>query len=57
MSDKKVDLDELNDFKAQNQKERLQFIEFWAEYVRTHSDKEWSKQQNFLIDSVIPKKA
>ena len=34
-----------------NQEDRDNFIRFWAEYVRTHSDEEWSKQQNVLIDS------
>jgi len=36
-----------------NKEERTNFVEFWAEYIRTHSDKEWSKQQKFLIDSLI----
>ncbi|MFA5020302.1 MAG: hypothetical protein WC533_04345 [Candidatus Pacearchaeota archaeon] len=36
-----------------NKDDRLNFVEFWAEYVRTHSDKEWSEQQNFLIDSIF----
>ena len=52
-SEVKVDLDELKKFKAQNAKERLEFIEFWANYVKTHSDKEWSRQQKVLIDSQI----
>ncbi|MBU1204223.1 MAG: hypothetical protein KKG60_04110 [Nanoarchaeota archaeon] len=39
--------------KEKNNRERLKFIEMWAEYVRTHSDKEWSKQQNILINSLI----
>src|SRR3989338_2430223 len=34
-------------------KDRLNFVEYWAEYVRTHSDKEWSKQQNVLINSLM----
>ena len=25
-------------------------IERWAEFVRTHDDAEWSRQQNVLID-------
>ena len=29
----------------------MNFVEYWAEYVRTHSDKEWSKQQKVLTDS------
>jgi hypothetical protein len=46
----KVDLDELKKFKEQNAKERLWFIDFWANYIKTHSDKEWSEQQNIVID-------
>ena len=33
--------------------ERLEFIDKWANYIRTHSDKEWSTQQRVLIDSQI----
>ena len=36
-----------------NQKERMKFIDLWAEYVRTHPDKDWSTQQKVLIDSMI----
>ena len=36
-----------------NKEDRLNFIEFWADYIRTHTDEEWSRQQNVLIDSVI----
>ena len=36
-----------------NKKERLNFVKYWAEYVRTHSDRIWSKQQNILINSQI----
>ena len=34
-------------------KDRIEFIKFWANYVRTHDDREWSGQQNRLIDSQI----
>ena len=34
-----------------NEEDRMNFIEFWAEYIRTHSDEDWSKQQKVLIDS------
>ncbi len=37
--------------KERNQKERLEFIERWADYVRTHPDEDWSKQQKILVDS------
>ena len=36
-----------------NKEDRLNFVEFWAEYVKTHPDIEWSIQQNILINSVI----
>lgn len=51
----KVDLKEMKKFKIKNAEERLQFVDFWAEYVKTHPDKEWSKQQNVVIDSQMPK--
>jgi hypothetical protein len=37
--------------KEQNRKERLEFVRYWAKYVREHSDKEWSRQQKVIIDS------
>ena len=36
-----------------NDKDRMWFVEYWAEYVRTHPDKEWSRQQNILINSLM----
>ncbi len=33
--------------------DREGFISFWGEYVRTHPDMEWSRQQNVLINSVL----
>jgi len=48
-----IDLEKLNEDKKKNLKERMNFIKFWAEYVKTHTDKEWSKQQNVIIDSQI----
>jgi len=32
---------------------RIEFLKLWANYVKTHPDEEWSKQQNILIDSQI----
>ena len=40
-------------FIKKNQEERLQFIDTWAEYVKNHSDAEWSKQQNMIINSCL----
>ena len=36
-----------------NKKARVYFVKYWAEYVRTHPDKVWSKQQNILINSLF----
>lgn len=36
-----------------NREDRMNFIKFWAEYIKTHSDKEWSMQQNKLINSQL----
>jgi len=51
--DVKVDLNELRKFKKQNAKERLEFIDFWVDYIKRHKDKEWSRQQNIIINSQI----
>jgi len=40
-------------FTKENQKERYRFIDQWAEYVRTHDDKDWSRQQNIIINSCL----
>lgn len=39
--------------REQSAEERRDFVERWAEYVRTHDDEEWSRQQNELIDSQL----
>jgi hypothetical protein len=43
----------MKEFKEGNRKERLWFVNEWAEYVKTHSDKDWSRQQAILINSQI----
>jgi hypothetical protein len=48
-----VDLNELNEFKKKNFEDRLNFINFWTDYIKKHSDEEWSKQQATIIDSQI----
>jgi len=40
-------------FIEENKKERKSFVHKWAEYVCTHSDKEWSSQQNVIINSAL----
>lgn len=39
--------------KARNRKERMEFVKTWAEYVRTHSDRDWSRQQKAVVDSQL----
>ncbi|MBS3131334.1 hypothetical protein J4212_02780 [Candidatus Woesearchaeota archaeon] len=39
--------------RAKNREERLWFVRYWANYIRTHSDKEWSEQQASLINSQL----
>ena len=48
-----LNLEEFERSQRQNVEERRAFIKRWAEYVRTHNDKEWSRQQNKLIDSQL----
>lgn len=36
-----------------NKEDRINFIKFWVNYIKTHSDKEWSEQQNIIINSQI----
>lgn len=42
-----------DEFRKINKQDRLWFVDYWAEYVKTHSDKEWSRQQNVLINSQL----
>lgn len=37
----------------QDQKQREEFVIFWADFVKTHPDEEWSAQQNVLINSQL----
>lgn len=45
--------DEFKDHHRRNIEQRRAFIKQWAEYVRTHDDAEWSRQQNTLINSQL----
>jgi hypothetical protein len=40
-------------FVKDNEEERMRFVEQWAEYVRTHPAKDWSRQQNVIINSAL----
>ena len=37
----------------ENDQDREWMINYWTEYIRTHSDKDWSEKQKILIDSLI----
>lgn len=36
-----------------NMKERLWFVRYWANYMKSTPNKVWSKQQALLINSVL----
>lgn len=36
-----------------NKENRMNFITYWANYIRNNKDEVWSKQQNVLINSQI----
>lgn len=36
-----------------NKEDRHWMLRFWANYIKTHTDKEWSSQQAILIDSIV----
>ncbi|HJX06300.1 MAG TPA: hypothetical protein VJ461_06335 [Candidatus Nanoarchaeia archaeon] len=50
----KINLKELKKLKEDNFRERLEFIDKYAEWLKKKNDKEWSKQQKELIDSQFP---
>lgn len=36
-----------------NNRQREEFIDYWVNYIKTHSDIDWSRQQNILINSQL----
>ena len=40
-------------FTSENQKERMKFVDLWSKYVLEHDDKDWSRQQNVIINSCL----
>ena len=36
-----------------NKEDRINFVKFWANYVKTHEDEDWSEQQNIIVNSQI----
>lgn len=43
----------LREMKKLNDEDRMWFVRYWANYVKTHPDKEWSRQQNIIINSQL----
>ena len=43
----------MDESKTINQRQREEFIDFWVDYIKTHPDERWSRQQNLLINSVL----
>ena len=41
---------ELKKFKEQNFKERMEFIDKYAEWVKKNSNKKWGSEQKNIID-------
>ncbi|MBI5391287.1 hypothetical protein HZB02_07410 [Candidatus Woesearchaeota archaeon] len=31
----------------------MAFVDLWSNYVREHDDKDWSRQQNVIINSCL----
>jgi hypothetical protein len=40
-------------FISENQADRMRFVDLWSRYVLEHSDKNWSRQQNIIINSSL----
>ena len=36
-----------------NQEARLHFVDYWAQFVRTHSDREWGQQHTDFINALM----
>ena len=51
--DIKVDMEEMKKERQSNFKERIWFIKYWAEYIKTHDDNVWGEQLALLINSQI----
>lgn len=39
-----------------NEEDRINFVKYWANYVKTHRDEEWSRQQNIIINAQFKNK-
>lgn len=50
MKTPKIDLKELKKFKEENFKERLEFIDKYAEWLKKTPNKRWSSEQKDITD-------
>lgn len=50
-----TNLSKLKEKRKENREQRRQFVKYWAHYIRKHPDKDWSRQQNKIIDSQLTK--
>jgi hypothetical protein len=48
-----MNADTTEEQRRRNTEQRRAFIKRWTEYIRNHSDEEWSRQQNKLINSQL----
>ena len=45
-----IDMEEMEEFKEQNFRERLDFIDMYTDWLKGTSNAEWSSQQKAVID-------
>ncbi|MFH1100600.1 MAG: hypothetical protein V1726_00990 [Methanobacteriota archaeon] len=50
MKTPQINLKELKKLKEENFRERLEFLEKYAQWVKKTSNKKWSKEQRKIID-------
>ena len=48
-----MDLSELKKEKGINDKQRLEWIDYWVDYMKKNPNEVWSKQQADFINSVM----
>lgn len=48
-----TDSTDLDEKIERNRTQRIEQIERWAEFVRTHPDEEWGRQVNTLVDAQL----
>jgi hypothetical protein len=46
----KADLKELEEEKERNRKQRMKFIDLYADWLKNTPNTKWSKQQNIVVE-------